>query len=133
MWLEQMRQRCPTCHLAGPGRLVGYRWIITTRGYASVNKSSCDMVLGTVFNLTEEDERSLDRYEGVDRGNYRKLILDVEMDSGTHKCLVYVDPVTTEGIPKEEYVHRINKGIVDAELPPEYIERSIRKYVPAGM
>lgn len=127
-----MRRRCPANQLAGPGRLIGYRWIITIRGYANVIKSMDDMVFGTVFNLTDEDEQSLDRYEGVDRGDYRKLILEVEMDSGNHKCLVYVDPVTSEGAPKEEYVRRINKGIVDAQLPQEYVERSIRKYVPDG-
>ncbi len=33
--------------------------------------------------------------------------------------------------PKQEYIKRINKGILDAELSSEYIEHYVRKFIPA--
>lgn len=73
----------------------------------------------------------MDKYEGVHRGLYRKENLRVVMGNESHECLVYIDPVDQEGIPKAEYITRINRGIHDARLPIEYVERYIRKYVPA--
>jgi gamma-glutamylcyclotransferase (GGCT)/AIG2-like uncharacterized protein YtfP len=126
-----MKDRCPEHRLVGNGILKGYRWIITTRGYANIVKSVSDEVRGVVYEISESDEKSLDRYEGVQSGSYRKEMLKIEMGNESKECLVYVDPVEEEGKPKEEYVGRINKGISDSRLPPEYIDRYIRKFIPA--
>ena len=126
-----MKDRCPEHRLIGNGLLKGYRWIITTRGYANIVKSVSDEVRGVVYEISESDEKSLDRYEGVQSGSYRKEMLKIEMGNESKECLVYVDPVEEEGKPKEEYVGRINKGIFDSRLPPEYIDRYIRKFIPA--
>lgn len=130
LWREQMRQRCPDCTILGTGRLAGYRWLITSRGYASIVRSADDSVFGTVYRLSEADERSLDRYEGVAEGSYCKQLVTVELQGGRLTCLTYIDPVETPGIPKEEYIQRINNGIADAELPEEYLARSVRLFVP---
>ena len=55
----------------------------------------------------------------------------VEVDGQSRECLVYVDPVEKEGRPKQEYIDRINKGISDSKLPSEYINRYLRKFIPA--
>jgi gamma-glutamylcyclotransferase (GGCT)/AIG2-like uncharacterized protein YtfP len=132
LWRRQMAERCPEHRTIGEGHLKGWRWIITTRGYASVVASGGDSVLGTVYELTEADERNMDRFEGVARGSYRKEILAVEVHGARLSCLVYIDPVTEEGLPREEYIVRINKGIRDAGFPHEYVERCLRPFVPAG-
>jgi gamma-glutamylcyclotransferase (GGCT)/AIG2-like uncharacterized protein YtfP len=126
-----MKDRCPEHRLVGNGILKGYRWIITTRGYANIVKSVSDEVHGVVYEISESDEKSLDRYEGVQSGSYRKEMLKIEMGNESKECLVYVDPVEEEGKPKEEYIGRTNKGISDSRLPPEYIDRYIRKFIPA--
>ena len=126
-----MKDRCPEHRLVGNGILKGYRWIITTRGYANVVKSVSDEVHGVVYEISESDEKSLDRYEGVQSGSYRKEMLKIEMGNESKECLVYVDPVEEEGKPKEEYVGRINKDIFDSRLPPEYLDRYIRKFITA--
>lgn len=103
-WNEQMRTRCPHGHRIGPAALHGYRWIITTRGYASVVPSPGGAVEGVLFGLTESDEAAMDRFEAV----------------------VYIDPITNEGEPNEEYVRRINAG-----LSAGYVERQVRRFIPA--
>src|SRR3989442_1257277 len=77
LWLHQMSIRCPTSKYLGVARLNNYRWIINDRGYANVvevaSKSSGDkgsgeydnVVFGLVYSLESEDEKRLDKNEGV--------------------------------------------------------------------
>jgi len=46
---DQMRQRCPDAQVIQTGRLDGYRWIVNSRGYATIVVSAKDVVWGTVF------------------------------------------------------------------------------------
>jgi gamma-glutamylcyclotransferase len=129
MGLDQMKSRCPNHRVFGRGLLRGYRWIISSRGYANIVGSPTDEVYGLVYEISGEDERRLDGYEGVAGGSYRKDHLPVATDRGTIDCLVYVDPVVTEGTPTPEYAGRINDGIRDAGLPRGYVTTYIRKYL----
>ncbi|HVU17757.1 MAG TPA: gamma-glutamylcyclotransferase family protein [Candidatus Didemnitutus sp.] len=130
--LGQMRERCPGFEVAGKAVLENYRWIINTRGYANVVPSEGDHVEGFLYWLMEVDEGRLDVKEGVVGGSYRKEYLHVKFNGTPTLALVYVDPVTTEGKPKLEYVKRINEGILDAVLSPEYVQKYIRPFVPAA-
>lgn len=132
LWREQMRGRCPEHRIIGRGSAKGYRWIISTRGYANIVKSGGDEVHGVIYEISESDEGSLDRCEGVDCGAYRKETILVESEGQRWECLVYVDPVEQEGQPKEEYIERLNKGISDASLPSNYIDFSVRKFIPGS-
>jgi len=130
LWNEQMVKRCPESRKLGKATLTGYRWIITTRGYASIVKSPGDLVEGVVFEISPVDEAALDQFEGVASGNYFKVNLPVMMIDGDGvTSLVYIDPIMEEGCPKEEYIARINAGVIDAGLGEEYVERYIRKFV----
>lgn len=132
LWRQQMTTRCPDHCEIGRGRLQGWRWIITTRGYASIVASESDYVLGTVYELTESDMRNLDRFEGVAQGAYRKEMISVDVDGRKLDCLVYIDPLVVEGVPQEEYIARINNGIREAAFPEKYTERYLRRYIPVG-
>jgi gamma-glutamylcyclotransferase (GGCT)/AIG2-like uncharacterized protein YtfP len=65
MWREQMIKRCPDHRYIGNGIFQGYRWIISERGYAYIIKSESDEVHGVVYEISDTDEKRLDRYEGV--------------------------------------------------------------------
>ena len=132
LWRQQMRDRCPACEEIGYGVLRGYRWIISQRGYANIVLSACDEVHGKVYRLTESDERSLDQYEGVTEGSYRKEVVQVILDGHSALCLVYVDPVEEEGVAWPEYVVRINRGISDAALASGYVARYMTKFIPVA-
>lgn len=131
MWVEQMQMRCPHSRKIGTARLDAHRWIITTRGYAGIVKSIENYVLGTLYEISPSDEASLDKYEGVSLGHYRKEQHPVCWDDATQTALVYVDPVATEGSPKPEYMARINAGLGDAHLPDDYVARYIRPFILA--
>jgi gamma-glutamylcyclotransferase len=123
LWRQQMKARCPEHQLLGSGILMGYRVIITARGYASVIRSASDLVFGSVYSISDRDEERLDSYEGVADGVYRKETIEVETERGAVTCLVYVDPRQEEGQPREEYVERVRRGIADARLPSFYVDR----------
>ena len=127
---EQMAIRCPESSYYASGKLSGYSWLINSRGYASIKISKNDMVLGEVFKLSQKDEEYLDIYESVDEGMYKKSILNVETPHGLIDCLVYIASNNTEGKPQDEYIDRINLGIRSANLPTEYVQKSIRPFIP---
>lgn len=131
LWLAQMNSRCPGNTRIGPGVLCGYRWLINTHGYATLIQAQGEAVHGMVYTLTAADEKSLDDYEEVRSGLYRKQECVVKMKEREVSCLVYIDPVTSEGVPDAAYIARINYGLRDARLPGEYVERVIRRFVPA--
>jgi gamma-glutamylcyclotransferase (GGCT)/AIG2-like uncharacterized protein YtfP len=130
MWNAQMKSRCPNSRKVGVARLLGYRWIISTRGYANIVQSDKDEVEGVVFEISLSDEKSLDRYEGVSSGSYLKMNLPVIIGDAQKIMLIYIDPVTTEGAPKKEYIQRINSGLEDAKLSESYVARAVRNFIP---
>ncbi|RDL35344.1 uncharacterized protein BP5553_07275 [Venustampulla echinocandica] len=98
-----------------------------------------EYVIGMLYALTHKDEARLDIAEGVPF-SYTKHMLPIQMLSSpsstgqtTVQALVYVDEVRLgEGVCREEYVTRMNRGIADAVkmgMPKEYVERVLRRFV----
>ena len=127
---EQMAIRCPESKYYASGTLSGYSWLINARGYASITPSESEFVLGEVFTLRQQDIDYLDIYESVEEGMYLKSNLSIETSKGTIDCLVYIASDSTPGIPKEEYIERINLGIKSANLPDDYVQIAIRPFIP---
>ena len=148
LWKEQMSLRCHDSIYLGVGRLPGYRWMINNRGYANVVSTSKPgaEVYGLIYSLTRDDERDLDRNEGVPFAYTKELLsvdfwpsksgtpLDVMEDYEKREMLVYIDRKRTEDDrPREEYIHRMNMGIRDGVLvgiPRDYVDRQLRPFIP---
>ena len=128
----QMDSRCPDNTQMGIGTLHGYRWIISSRGYANVVKSDSDYVMGRIYKINKRDEDRLDKKEGFNSipSCYDKETLPIITDGISCNCFVYVDPVIQEGPPKNEYIDKINAGLVDSKFPDEYVEKYIRNKIP---
>jgi gamma-glutamylcyclotransferase (GGCT)/AIG2-like uncharacterized protein YtfP len=124
-----MAMRCPGSTYLFSGKLVGYKWIIYSRGYANIVPSEKDYVLGEIFHLSERDEEALDVYESVAQGMYTKEEIEIITSEGFISCMVYIDPIQETGQPKSEYIHRINQGLVSASLCPNYVRKYIRPFV----
>ena len=127
---DQMFVRCPDSSYLTSGRLSDYSWFINTRGYASVRQNLNDFVLGEIFTLSDKDIELLDIYESVAEGMYEKFMMSVKTQSGFIDCLVYIATDKEIGQPQAEYIERINVGIKSANLPSDYIKKSIRPFIP---
>ncbi len=79
---HQMAKRCPESRFVGRARLHGYMFQINQRGFANIVKSSDPRLFvdGLCYLLKTNDERSLDRSEGVPTA-YTKEMLEVEFFS----------------------------------------------------
>jgi gamma-glutamylcyclotransferase len=114
------------------------KWFINERpgrrrgGVANVISSSTDSVYGSVYLLSESDEKELDKSEGVSSGIYVKETLTVDFIGSTRRkdvpALVYVDKKhLKDGYADQEYIDTLNKGIADAfTIPHEYVDKSMR-------
>ncbi|KAJ7632847.1 Butirosin biosynthesis, BtrG-like protein [Roridomyces roridus] len=140
LWKQQMSARCPENKYLGIARLVDWRWIINERGYANVIPSEGDEVWALLYELSQSDEKNLDRYEGVPV-DYVKQNLQVEYyghgeeNKKIVEALVYVDVerVTGGWPPQTEYIHRMNCGIADAlaqGISQTYISKYLRQSIP---
>ena len=127
---DQMFVRCPDSNYFASGSLSDYSWFINNRGYASIKPDQNDFVLGEIFTLSDKDIELLDIYESVAEGMYEKFIMSVKIQSGFIDCLVYIAADKEIGQPQAEYIERINAGIKSANLPSDYIQKSIRPFVP---
>jgi hypothetical protein len=58
--------------------LYGYRFLINSRGVATILSAADNLVQGVMWRLLPEDEIRLDRYEGVPI-SYQKEIVQVQM------------------------------------------------------
>lgn len=130
MWQAQMRKRCPHSRLLGPAELRGYRWIINTRGYATIVADAPGRVQGLLYAISSGDEATLDECEGVAQGSYRKEMAQVWQGGAMIAALVYIDPIEAEGQPRPEYIGRINAAIGDAQLPGDYVASVLRSFIP---
>ncbi len=73
--IRQMRMRCPSARIIGTSELKGYELLFKgskTGAYLTVEKKDGSSVPVGVWEVTAEDEKALDRYEGFPTFYYKK-------------------------------------------------------------
>ncbi len=76
-----------------------------------------------MWDLTKEDERSLDSYEGVSKGYYKKHLLNVSQQDGKEvRALVYIATSNKAGKPRQGYLEKIIASAKKVGLSPAYME-----------
>ncbi len=74
--VKQMAARCPEAKIIGKAMLKDYRLVFRT--HANVEKCKGSKVPVIIWDISETDEKSLDRYEGYPR-YYTKKFVEVRM------------------------------------------------------
>ncbi|MEK6689927.1 MAG: gamma-glutamylcyclotransferase family protein [Nitrospinota bacterium] len=120
---RQIRERCPDAVSVSMATLRGYRFIINTHGVATVVPDTSGVVYGILWNISKRDEESLDVYEGVRWGTYRKDYVDIEAQDGKlSSVLIYIAGDSDIGSPWDGYMERIISAAEKQGLPEKYIE-----------
>ena len=73
--VRQMRMRCPSARIIGTSTLRDYELIFKgskTGSYLTIEKCEGGMVPVVVWEVTESDEKALDRYEGYPNFYYKR-------------------------------------------------------------
>jgi len=125
---EQMAQRAPHSPLRGTGWLQG--WRLTFGGsdigwdgaLATVVEEADEHVFVALYDVTPQDEESLDRWEGTDLGVYAKIRVRVETLDGDVLCWMYVLDAYEGGLPSARYVGILADAAERAGAPDDYVK-----------
>ena len=109
---EQMAYRCPNARLIGMGQLPNHRLEFYLHATVERSRAHGASVPVAVWEIDEEDEKSLDHYEGFPK-YYTKHKRKVMMDDGSQiEGMVYIMNMIRPLIPHASYYN----GIRDAYL-----------------
>lgn len=122
---QHMKFRCPKSKYVGTFELPGYKLVF--RSVADLQQSDDESVLGALFEITQDCEKSLDKYEGYPNlytkeyyNNWQDdmnkfLPQNIMFYSMVDKSIIYP--------PSKSYLLTIAQGYVDCELPkaPLYV------------
>lgn len=119
---EQMAHRCPGAKLIGTGYLPNHRLEFYLHATVERTQAHGAKVPVAVWEISEEDERSLDRYEGFPT-YYTKHRRRVVMNDGSElRGMVYIMNMIRLQPPTVAYYNSIHNAYVRLGLRSE-IER----------
>ncbi len=124
--LNQMRRRSPNARKVGSFLLKGYE--LEFRYYLTIKESPNGEVPLGIFEIDENDERNLDRYEGYPT-HYRKEYLEVELDGKPIKALVYIMNEEIRGVmlPDTFYLKVCLDGYKDFDFDTSYLFKAYKE------
>jgi gamma-glutamylcyclotransferase (GGCT)/AIG2-like uncharacterized protein YtfP len=125
---EQMRLRAPHSPHRGNGWIRG--WRITFGGHeigwdgsvATIVEDPSSDVYVALYDLTAEDEASLDQWEGAELGLYSKIKLRVETLSSSELAWIYVLNSYEGGFPSYRYLRIMADAAEIAGAPSSYVD-----------
>ena len=115
--LRQMAMRCPTAKVVGIAMLEGF--VLTFRGVATIEQAKGQVPVA-VWDIEEQDEAALDRYEGYPH-LYRKEDVEIECRGEKIKAMVYIMNTGRPNLPHKSYFQTIMEGYMDVGLNTEYL------------
>lgn len=142
--VKQMTRRCQTAKLAGTTKLVGYRLAFTHAGgsgsYLTVIKTDNkeDFVPIGLWSVTDEDEKSLDRYEGYPTFYDKKTIdlvndcVDVTLTpetDGTLEAFIYIMVDGMIAPPSVNYVETCAVGYLEFDFDLDILRTAAHESV----
>jgi gamma-glutamylcyclotransferase (GGCT)/AIG2-like uncharacterized protein YtfP len=125
-----MGRFAPDARPLGRAELRGYRFTITSDGYASVAPDLTATVHGVVWRISPRDRVRLDGWENVAAGLYRPRLLPVRLDGRRISALVYVARPGREGAAKPGYLELVCGAAREWALPAGYC-RNLERFVTA--
>jgi gamma-glutamylcyclotransferase (GGCT)/AIG2-like uncharacterized protein YtfP len=119
-----MSQRCPGGKMLGRARLARHRVALLPDGFATVAPDPNMTAHGVLWEIGFGDLAALDRYEGVDKGAYVKVIQPVLREgSSPLRALVYVGrPGKSLGRAPPDYMEKIVAAAIGAGLPGDHVD-----------
>ena len=123
-----MAERCPHSPLQGTGWLEG--WRLTFGGedigwegpLATVVEDVAERVFVVLYEISHLDERSLDRWDGVTLGYFRKTRVRVQTLDGDAPAWLYVLNAYEGGLPSERYLGMLADAAEKAGAPANYVD-----------
>jgi hypothetical protein len=124
---ERMAIRAPHSPLRGTGWLQG--WRLTFGGedvswegpLGTVVEDVGHQVYVALYDLTDSDVESLDKWEGVDIGLFRKIKVRVQTMEGDVPAWIYVLDAYEGGLPSARYLGMLADAAEAGGAPDDYV------------
>jgi hypothetical protein len=121
MDVAAMSRRCPRSRPLGLARLARHGLVIMREGWLTAVRAPHASVHGLLWDLALADVPALDRYEGVPKGLYAKVVQPVIAAGGAKRAIVYFGANSGPGVAKAEYLAEAVAAARAAGLPAEGI------------
>ncbi|NYH79334.1 hypothetical protein FHR84_002668 [Actinopolyspora biskrensis] len=123
----QMFERAPHSPVAGTGWLMD--WRLTFGGedlgwegsLATVVEAPGSHVFTVLYDVSPDDEQTLDRWEGSELGMHKKLRLRIHTLDGPTIAWLYVLDAYEGGLPSARYLGLIADAAETAGAPEDYV------------
>jgi hypothetical protein len=124
---ERMAIRAPHSPLRGSGWLQG--WRLTFGGedvswegpLGTVVEDPGHQVYVALYDLTDTDVETLDKWEGVDIGLFRKIRVRVQTLDGDVAAWIYVLDAYEGGLPSARYLGMLADAAEAGGAPDDYV------------
>ncbi len=120
----QMGERCPAATALGVGTLLGWDIAINERGVATIlradNRDEPVALEGVLWSVTDSCLRTLDCYEGVHSGVYRRERLRIVTADQDVAAIAYVASSSGRGDPRPGYLETLLEGADHFKVSPAY-------------
>lgn len=124
---ERMAKRAPHSPLQTTGWLAG--WRLTFGGedlswegpQSTIVEDPGHQVYVALYDLTPADERSLDEWEGVGIGLWKKIRVRVSTLEGDATAWVYVLDAYEGGLPSAQYLGMLAEAAEAGGAPDDYV------------
>ena len=124
---RRMAERAPHSPLRGAGWLVG--WRLTFGGedvswegaLGTVVEDPAHQVYVALYDLTDGDVESLDKWEGVDIGLFRKIRVRIQTMEGDVPAWIYVLDAYEGGLPSARYLGMLADAAEAGGAPDDYV------------
>ena len=123
----RMSERCPHSPLQTTGWLVGWRLTFGGEDYgwdgalATIVPDPFEQVFVAVYDVTDEDVRSLDVWDQANTGLYRKTKVRVSTLTGDLLVWAYVLDEFEGGLPSASYLGVLADAAEAADAPADYV------------
>ena len=126
--LPQMEKRCPAAKVLGASDIKDYALVFRGGRYgavATIEPCEGSSVPVLLWEITPEDEKALDVYEGYP-SFYGKETMDLLLDGRTVPAMVYVmTPGHRPGYPSDIYYNTIHDGYKTAGFDTDILEQAL--------
>lgn len=130
---DAMARRCPRSKALGPARLERHRLCVMREGWLTVVRDPRAAVHGVLWELALSDVPAVDRFEGVSRGLYAKIMQPVVTPTGAKRALIYFGENAGPGSARPDYLAEAVAAARHWRLPAEAIEALERLGRPAAL
>ena len=132
--IRQMRYRCPGAKPIGITMIPDYELLYKgskTGAYLTIEPKKNSIVPIAVWEVTADDEKRLDAYEGCPTFYYKKAVrLPVKLANGKTKKLdafVYIMHEERKlGCPSESYMERCREGYRDFGFDTSFLDEAYK-------